>query len=64
MNKLMSFLPNIHHTNKFVSAKHNILKETKEITFCSYSTKRLENSAPQVQALKNWNIHQIHLNGY
>ena len=37
---------------------------TKEITFCSYSTKRVENSAPQVQALKNWNKHQIHLNGY
>ena len=29
MNKLMSFLPNIHHTNKFVSAKHNILKRNK-----------------------------------
>ena len=49
----MSFLPNIHHTNKFVSAKHNILKRNKKNIFCSYTTKK---SQTKHRGCKHWRI--------
>ncbi len=49
---------------KNCSAKHSILKRSKRKNLLFFITKNSRRQSPQVQALKNWNIHQIHLSGY